>query len=317
MGLLFSNIPELDGTNTEIVLSNLSSIEHELSDVFEKRIAHLCELAQAIINDGGDIDVIKSIIVSIRSDGGISADDICIENSLELETLFSKISLLERVEIFKQLFKHIPAEKYNFYEDEGIITHDSVGRIAYMQNSYNDSAFEYFASVLHDVKASYYETVSDVCGSVINGKCQYCILPIETKKDGKLISFYNAIVQNGLKINAEYELKDQTQNGYTRYALLGKAATLPPNQIKYKELAKYLEIIYSDTDNISLGELLTAAECFGLKPESVDTFTIKPLGEKKYYCIVLSSVDADEKMFMTYLSVDCPDHVLIGLYQRN
>ncbi len=317
MGLIFSNIPELNGTNTEIALSNLSSIEVELGNVFERRIAHLCELAHAIINDGGDIDVIKSIIVSIRSDGSIGTDEICTENLTELSAIFSKISLMERVAIFKQVFQYIPAYKFHFVDSTDFISPDSIGRIAYMQNSYNDLAFEHFATVLHDVRASYYETVADVCESVIEDKCQYCILPIETKKDGKLISFYDIIIQNRLKINAEYELEDQSKNGYTRYALLSKTAMISSNQIINKDYEKYLEIIYSDTDNIPLSELLMAAEYFGLKAESVDTFTIRSLGEKKYYCVELSVSDADDQMFMTYLSVDCPDHILIGLYRRN
>ncbi len=317
MGLIFSNIPELDGTNTEIVLSNLSAVENELSNIFERRMAHLCELAHAIVNDGGDIDIIKSIIVSIRSDGDASSEEICSENEAEINTLFSKISLIERVAIFKEVFERIPLEKYHFYEGAEYISPDAKGRIAYIQNSYNDAAFEHFSSVLLDVKASYYETVSDVCDSVATDKCQYCILPLETTKDGKLISFYDIMIKNGFKINAAYELADPSQSGCTRYALLSKADVLVSNYSGYKNSSKHLEILYSDTDNVSLGELFMAAEYFGLKVEAVDTFSVKSLGEKKHVCIDFSANDADEKMFMTYLSVDCPDHILLGSYCRN
>ena len=317
MGLIFSNIPELEGTNTEIVLSNLSSLESQLRSVFERRIAHLCELAHAIINDGGDIDLIKNIIVSVRADGGIQNEDVCSENINEMTALFSKISLIERLEIFKQVFELISAEKYTFFDNSDYLSPDSMGRISYIQNSYNDAVFEHFATVLHDVKASYYDTVTDVCESVVSDKCQFCILPVETLKDGKLISFYDVIIKNGLKINAEYQLEDISQNGYTRYALLSKSIMLPPNQNMHKENTKHLEVIYGDTDNISLDEFLIAADYFGLKSEAVDTFKIECLGNKKHFCVEFVASDADEKMFMTYLAVDCPDHILLGLYQRS
>lgn len=317
MGLIFSNIPELEGTNTEIVLSNLSSLESQLRSVFERRIAHLCELAHAIINDGGDIDLIKNIIVSVRADGGIQNEDVCSENINEMTALFSKISLIERLEIFKQVFELISAEKYTFFDNSDYLSPDSMGRISYIQNSYNDAVFEHFATVLHDVKASYYDTVTDVCESVVSDKCQFCILPVETLKDGKLISFYDVIIKNGLKINAEYQLEDISQNGYTRYALLSKSIMLPPNQNMHKENTKHLEVIYGDTDNISLDEFLIAADYFGLKSEAVDTFKIECLGNKKHFCVEFIASDADEKMFMTYLAVDCPDHLLLGLYQRS
>ena len=69
MALIYSDIPELEGTNTEIVLSNLVSLEEDLERTVEKRLAHLSELSRSIINDGGDEDVIESIILSIKSDG--------------------------------------------------------------------------------------------------------------------------------------------------------------------------------------------------------------------------------------------------------
>ena len=317
MGLIFSNIPELEGTNTEIVLSNLSSLESQLRSVFERRIAHLCELAHAIINDGGDIDLIKNIIVSVRADGGIQNEDVCSENINEMTALFSKISLIERLEIFKQVFELISAEKYTFFDNSDYLSPDSMGRISYIQNSYNDAVFEHFATVLHDVKASYSDSVTDVCESVVSDIWLFCILPGETLKDGKLISFYDVIIKNGLKINAEYQLEDISQNGYTRYALLSKSIMLPPNQNMHKENTKHLEVIYGDTDNISLDEFLIAADYFGLKSEAVDTFKIECLGNKKHFCVEFVASDADEKMFMTYLAVDCPDHLLLGLYQRS
>ncbi len=316
MGLIFSNIPELEGTNTEITLANLSSLEGTLSELFERRLAHLCELAHAIVSDGGDVDLIKSIILSIRSDGGIDGDETCTESTAELSALLASISVLERAIIFKQVFELIPGAKYSFSDNSESSSPDSAGRVAYLQNSYNDTAFEHFSSVLRDAKASYYNSVNDICESVLLGACQFCILPIETEKDGKLLSFYKTILKNQLKINAEFDLYSSNGDGYTRYALLGRAPTLPSSQIIGKERNRFLEIVYSDTDNVSLGELIGVAELFGMKLLCVDTLALTE-GTKNSFCLEFEASNADVQSFMTYLSVDCPEHLLMGLYRRN
>ncbi len=316
MGLIFSNIPELEGTNTEISLANLSALEDELAELLERRLAHLCELARAIVSDGGDIDLIKSIIISVRSDGEVNEENICGENIRELYSLFFGISHTERLIIFKQIFEEIPNEKYSFSDDIEYMTSDNSGRIAYIRNSYNDSVYEHFSTIIPDSKAYYCESVTDVCESVTCDKCEFCILPIETQKDGKLISFYNMIIKYGLKINAEYDLKNGDGSGYTRYALIGKGQIVPHRISNKISNNRFLEISYRDTDNISPGELLTAADFFGLKVNNFDMIFLDVNDEKKSPCIEFSASNADIQTFLTYLSVDCPDHLLIGIYQR-
>ncbi len=312
MGLLFSNIPELEGTNTEIALANLSVLEHDLGEMFEKRIAHLCELALSVIKDGGDIDLIKSIIVSIRPDDEINLTSVISDNISYLNSIFSEVSLIERIIIFRQVFDKIPEKRISLFGDIDKYDFDTIGRIAYIQNSYNDLVYDCFSALLTDAKASYYDSVTDVCENILNGKCQFCILPIETSKDGKLTSFYDIILKHGLKINAEYNLYDKNGSSFTRYALLA-TNLLTLNQ---KTSKKYIQIAYSDTENVSLKQFISAAEMFNLKLENADTLLINEGSEKKVFCLEFSSSDADIQTFITYLSVDCPDHIFIGLYQK-
>ncbi len=120
MGLIYSDIPELEGTDTETVLSNLRNLEKELGEAFEKRIAHICELAHAIIKDGGDIDVVISIILSIRSDGEISPISVLDDNEKELKMLFSGISVIERLLIFKAIFSERFSEDLRGYSSSPV-----------------------------------------------------------------------------------------------------------------------------------------------------------------------------------------------------
>ena len=110
MGLIYSNIPELEGSNTEIALTNLSELESDLEILIEKRLAHLSELAKAIMIDGDDPDIIKSIILSIRSEGNADSEDIITENRHNVDAIFSKFSLIERLTIFQEAFGKIDIE---------------------------------------------------------------------------------------------------------------------------------------------------------------------------------------------------------------
>ena len=100
MGLIYSNIPELEGSNTEIVLSNLSELESDIEKIIEKRLAHLAELADAILRDGDDPDIIKSILLSIKSEGKADSGNVIESNRPAADAVFSRMSLVERLTHF-------------------------------------------------------------------------------------------------------------------------------------------------------------------------------------------------------------------------
>ncbi len=314
MGLVFSNIPELEDTDTETVLSNLSQLEIELCETLEKRLAHLSELAHAIIHDGEDVEIIKSIILSVRSDGEVDNDDVLPENLSELRSIFSGISLIERLIIFKRIFELLPNEKYSFSNVGTYCTPNASGKIAYIKNSFNDLAFDRFSSLLTDAKASYFDSSAEVCASLSDGTSQFCIFPIEASGDGKLKSFYDLVLKYNFKINAEFDLFAANGESFTRYALLSRH-TVAQGQKSNIKGPRYLQIAYNDTESISLCELITSAEFFGLKLESVEiTSRSSALGHTVF--AEFKASDADIAAFMTYLSVDCPEHLLMGIYQR-
>ena len=308
MGIIYSDIPELEGTDTDIVLSNLRMLEKELGETFEKRMSHLCELARAILKDGGDIDVVKSIILSIRSDGDIYPISVLEENEKELKLLFSGISLVERLVIFKEVFGNKYVDDWRAASST-TLSSKALGRIAYVQNSYNDVVFNHFATIVDGAKAAYYDHMTDVCESVISGNVQYCILPVETGKDGKLLSFYDMIMSNDLKIIAEFDLKTGDGVTFTRYALLSSAV----QPTKIKSGSRFLEISYADTDNLAVKDVILAAEYCNLNVYSIDTLFID---NSKSVNIVFESNGADTRTFLTYLTIDCPDHMVLGHYQR-
>ena len=319
MGLIYSDIPELEGSNTEIALANLLSLELTLEELIEKRLAHLSELSDAILQDGGDPDVVKSIFLSIKSEGNADSGNVIEENRHAADAIFSKLSLIERLAIFKETFGRMSAEKKRFFRnywhsDDVSVSDEATDRIAYLKNSYNDMAYMQFSSLLILPRAAYYNSVTDVCESVYNGDCEYCILPVETSEDGKLLSFYELILKYNFNISAVHELR--SRDGYTRYALLSRRFDLGNAGIRTKTRTRYLEFVVSDPDNFSLSDLLSAAEFCGLKLRRIDTLNVSIGRSVKSSCVCPEfRVDgSDLQTFMAFLSIDVSGVIPIGLY---
>ncbi len=321
MGLLYSNIPELEGSNTEIVLSNLAELEAELEALIEKRLAHLCELSDAMLGDGEDIDIVKSIILSVRSEGNADSGNVIDENRPAADAIFGKLSLLERLILFKEVFG-----RYNdkivlpllYRESHAEVSSAASERIAYLKNSYNDAAYMQFSTLLSSPRAAYFGSITDVCDSVYRGECEYCILPIETSADGKLLSFYELILKYGFKINAVFDLYSDGGKEYTRYALLGRLFVLRDTSLRSKARNRYFEFVIPENDGMSTEDLLTAASFCSLKLRRIDTLNLR--GDKgtrsTYFCPVLRADGSDLKTFLAFLAVDCPDFVPVGLYMQ-
>jgi hypothetical protein len=322
MGLIYSDIPELYGSDTEICLSNLKRLELELTEILEKRLAHLTELSDAIISDGEDLDVIKSILLSIKSDGAAEVGSIIEENKDIADDVFSRLSLIERLTVLKEVFTKLNFDRKNldvvFGKSDESIPASAAERIAYLRNSYNDVAYIQFSSLFTSPRAAYFNNVTDVCESVYNGECEYCILPVETSNSGKLLSFYELILKYGFKITAVYDLYGDDGKEYTRYALLGKRLMINNQGLKHKTRKRYLEFIMTESDTQSLGNIMSAVGFCSMKLRRIDTLSFNTNGDTKnsLLCPVFRVDGSDIKTFIAFLAIDCPDYTPIGLYMQ-
>ena len=321
MGLIYSDIPELEGSNTEIALANLSELERSLESLIEERLAHLIELSNAILIDGGDADIIKSIVLSIKSEGMADSGAIISENRHVADVIFSKLSMIERLTVFKEVLGRMSEENKNalkklWEEYEPEPSEDASERIAYIKNSYNDTVFMQFSSLLDSPRAAYFGNVTDVCDSVYRGECEYCILPVETSSDGKLLSFYEIIFKYNFKLLAVYDLHGDS--GYTRYALLGKRFASKNSNIKSKARNRYFEFAISSNDNVRLDDILCAADFCSLKLRRIDTLNMRADRTNKeiYFCPIFRVDGADMQTFLSFLAIDCTDFIPIGLYTQ-
>ena len=173
-----------------------------------------------------------------------------------------------------------------------------------------------FSSLLRSPRAAYFGSVSDVCDSVYRGECEYCILPVETSSDGKLLSFYELIFKYNFKVISVYDLHGNS--GYTRYALLGKSLAHEGSSIKSKTRNRYFEFAISSNDNVKLEDILCAAEFCSFKLRRIDTLNMNANGKDKeiYFCPIFRVDGSYMQTFLSFLAIDCPDFIPIGLYTQ-
>lgn len=322
MGLINSDIPELEGTDTETCLTNLVELEQELNNLLERRLSHITELSNAIVSDGGDEDVIKSIILSVRYDAESEIDGIARENTNDIRNLYLGLSLSERLMLFRQVFSRLYSSKKQYYkqyfEISQLQSKNTEGRIAYLKNSYNDLAYLALSDAIDFPKSFYANSVNEVCECVRDGRCEFCILPIETTNEGKLLSFYRTIIKNGLKINYVYDLEGKSNGENTRYALIS-ANVLPSSQaLNSRSKEKFFDFLIDDNDSVSISEITMAAQICLLEFQRIDTMLCEDSSGvmKKRFCLSFKVNRGDFNTFLSYLAVDCPGFIPIGLYTR-
>ncbi len=323
MGLIFSDIPELIGTSTEIALKNLSELEERLNLIIEERLAHIDELSQAIATDGEETDIIKSIILSLKPESFCDNETIIDKNKKSISRIYSALSLRERLLICEAISNtYSNGKKISldiiFADGQPTKGQTQNQRIAYLKSSYNDAVYLKFASLLDSPRASYYDSIANVCESVYNGLCEYCILPLETSTDGKLLGFYDLILKYGFKICAVYDLPNTDGIKHTRYGLIGKNFDPYDTHLHTKSNVKYLEFAFEHDSYPSAADVLSAAEFCSMRLRRIDTLGILSAKSAKIptLCPIFRVDIADINTFLTFMAIDCPTFKPLGIYTQ-
>ena len=238
----------------------------------------------------------------------------------ELYLRFKEIVPINDAVITAILCRHIASKKEtsSSYISESLFsqigmndspTAGSHGRISYVRNRYNDFAYERFSEIVRNAKFSYAPSFVQSCEDVINGVCEYVILPIENTSDGRLFGFYSMLDRYELRICAVTTIEnDEALN--VQYALVGKTV---PRRLKKEENCNF-EFSISREDDSRLVDFLRVAHEFSAIPKKIDTLRLEYDQELyKYYftfCIPCNEAYA----FSLYLSLEYPNYTPIGLY---
>ncbi len=186
----------------------------------------------------------------------------------------------------------------------------SHGKIAYVKNRYNEQAFSHFADLVPNAKPEYATDFTEACESVYDGRCRYCVLPVENDVDGRLFRFYAMIDRYELKLCAVTELENEDSSGSVRYALAGKSSvrSIPRDRICV------LEFSLTREDGSRLSELLSAAKALDATPHTWDFLPLE-YDHGLYRQYVSFRIRRENANAMAlYLSLDYPNYAPIGFY---
>ena len=184
------------------------------------------------------------------------------------------------------------------------------GQIAYVRNKRSDDAFLSFANRQRGAKPMYVGSFLEACESVFDNVCEFCILPIENSKEGKLYSFYSMIDRYELKIcDVTLCETDDGSDGIT-FALVSRAVETG----NVSNSSKRFEFSLIDEHTELLSDILLATNALGGKVISVGTQPV-PYDELKtlyYFSIDFEGEGADA--LALYINEEYSKYTPLGLY---
>ena len=332
MGFLHTDIPELRGYDSGVVLTNLSRLTARQARLDERLLAGLWALADAVLQDsGGDPDVVDSILLSLQ-DGEEDADALARpmpENRGLLARLDSRSGLYERLILYRFLHEKIggtPGGAPGGAPDvlPPLPAGGGENRISYMKSAPADKAYLRFSSVLPDCRFSEAHSFVDACEEVYNGFCRFCLFPLEVSGEGRLTAFSRLIVKYGLVAAAACDIVTQTPAGSrtTRFGLLCRGSEDDETLTGGLEGidVRYVELLHTASSAASFTDLLNAAGFCGLRPVRVDTLPLETASAEDEpavppICLVLEADhDADLAVFLRFLRLEASEDVFLGAY---
>ncbi len=352
--LLNTNIPELEGSDTALCLSNLEALWARGDRVGESVLAMLAELAEAILRDAdGDPDTVDSILLSLlaldtTTDGpphermldAVGADGPAAVNGQDLHATAAYYGLTTRLRLYRFLTEKAAEESQHdrageampptnpndsdassFGDPPSSVTTAARGRIAYMAGAFADKAYARFASCVPRARAAACHSFREACEEVHAGHCEYAILPQVTRQNGRLVSFSRLMLRYGLVSVAATDLEDGAAEEQTmRFALLrrGEDEHFPAPAT---ENATHLEILHAMSAP-SFPELLMAADYCGLAfcradtlpPDDDADLPAESRQDTPRVLCVLATAGADFSTFRRYLRLEAPEDIVTGHY---
>ena len=311
----------------EIPYRNLLSLDDRQANLFEVRSALLAELTnefRSINNDDDLLEMCRSVYDGIapqRCKPDPSTDNF--ENPKMISAYFDSISIVEKLQICKLLFidskisKKLVQTLLRSAEGEQPNDHfeSSHGCIAYMKNNYTESAFLRFSKVIHNAKSINFHSFEAVCEEVYSGKCEFCILPLESSTEGRLNTFYSMIDRFELKINATCVIYHNDNQKFTKFALLKKSIA-EFNKNKSSQKGQVFEFkIPAKIDALSpIGDILRCAEICNMKLIRIDSIPLPYNDEMLSYYASFNIDDSDFIVFLAYIMLEFPQCDPLGVY---
>ncbi|MCL2518481.1 MAG: hypothetical protein FWF15_07970 [Oscillospiraceae bacterium] len=296
----------MKGNQVEIIENNLADISRQQASLRERRLAHICDRAKYLGGQFSDklfftSDAFREIYNEVNST--IFAEDVPEFNVKATTDLMNETDNFDKIYLCRKLIELYSDLDINLIFGGG----EKNDRIAYLRNSYTDTAYEIFSREIEDATVTYCADFNAVCEDVYYSRSGMCILPTENSTDGNLMRFRNLIKKYDLKIVMTCAV-EAAQESVTKFALLKKNV----EYIKMKKKHPLYFEISAVTEN--LRRLLSAAENYGFKLYKIDSVPISYSESEYSYDIIFSSDNGELFPFICYLFLELPQFNPMGIY---
>ncbi len=186
------------------------------------------------------------------------------------------------------------------------------GKVAYVRNPKVAAAYSQFAKTRRGIKAYHVSTFAQGCEAVAGNLAEFCILPMENSRDGKLYTFYSMLDKYELKICGAAEAEDEDGVGRTTFALASRRLELTSlksavRRFEFSVIGEDADII---CDIIQAGRVLGGTLCaVGTQPLDYDEI------RKKYY-FAFDFKAASPLPLALFLSLEYQRYEAVGLYAK-
>lgn len=299
-----------------IITENLSLLGEEARSYEERRLAQLRERAILIARNDELLDAdnrteeFSSLFEMQTCDNAIAQSTDYLAAKCTTQLFFDKLTVCKflaseykkrRINVAERLFGNTPMP-------------DSV-KTAYFQNAYADAAFRIFSEVIDNLSAVYESDFTSVCEEVYYGRADVCMLPLDSSRDAKLISFYRLIDKYELCPVFSCDVTTPDGNVTTRYALLKRAFTLPTKERLDAPGLCLFEFNITPDECSPLCDVLAAAKECGLTLYKVDSMPLSYSSSEFAYDVILKIGSADGlDAFALFLALAVPQYEPIGIY---
>lgn len=308
-------------TPSRITYSNLDMLAKESGKLHEES---LCEMSFAAKKLAAEI--------SEGIEGGMSINELMAVLSEELSLVPSEPSAdtpdftvnsvikfirqqngINKAAFAKMLASELLKAGVTVSEASYLDTEDQPQTFAYVKNSLSDEAFDVFSQEFSDPRIIYAQNFREACMAVAERKAGYCILPFE-EKGGVRIPTISALVSSlDLKIIAITPVFGFEGTADMKYALIGRSFIIPECD---DVTDRYFEFTVSRGANISLGELLSAAEYLSYSLFKVHTAVSDDTESEGWFTLIIKDGGDTFAPFLTYLSLFADEWEPAGLYKN-
>ena len=320
MKRFFSTNESLLTRDVSINAKNLNLLDGRQTVLFESRMAMIHELANSLfVGSEESIEAVREKYLA-ASPSQIKPKDL-VKHPLPtvLQKHYEALSILEKLFLCREinliLGKNATAFLETLFGKYEPCATDAANKIAYVKNNFTDTAYLKFAEALGNAKFSYFTSFEMACEEVYSGKCEFCILPIETSIDGKLFTFYSMIDKYELKITSLCPVEHPEDQRYTSFALLRKSlfSTDVLNSVSAK-LNLEIRIPQSPLGASPLQSILQAASTCDLKLLSINSMPLTYRKNLTSYHAVFGTHGSDIGTFLTYVALEFPQCYAVGVY---